>query len=256
MDWLRNVSLTILLCLVGAVFMYLGFAGTLSVWKLNLGIGDLAYRLAAIAAGVILVGGAVWLEVRIRSATTPPPQGPADDQGTWSTDNVFYSLDDPSAPQLADRLDGAKRISLLARSGVSIFAQYESLFIELGKSGCEFRVILVDPDSLVAPSIYGGDDESFETYVNAAFNNLNRMQEVLGKALSVRLIQYAPTISLLIVEHYKTRDDNMQVTFLFTHTLFGRDRPNFTLNKNDRWYSAFLGEFKKAWEAGADWRNG
>jgi hypothetical protein len=128
------------------------------------------------------------------------------------------------------------------------------LFKSLIAGGTEFRVVFCDPSSPGARSIYGGSDDSLAQYLQTTKSNLARLSTGGGAdRLSVRFVQYTPTASLMRVEHARKDRDFIQVTLLFTHARFGRDRPTFIVDRKSRWYDVFDEEMNAAWNSAAEW---
>jgi len=244
---ISNLPLTAVLCFIGGAMLLFGFGASFNALGVSIVLSDPLIRVVAFALSAMLIGTAIWLETSKRSgpATQAPP--------ALNTQQLF-SLDDGGMPSLADRLADAKKVSMLMRSGVSLFSQYEELFKSLITGGTEFRVVFCDPASPGARSIYGGSDDSLGQYLQTTKSNLARLSTGAGaNRLGVRLVQYTPTVSLMRVEHARKDRDFIQVTLLFTHTQFGRDRPTFIVDRKSRWYDVFDEEMNAAWNGAAEW---
>ena len=81
MDFLKNVSFSIALFLIGAIFLFLGLSGGFTVSNSSFTIQDALLRVISSIIGGILIAVAVYLEVKVRptgekaSAETPATKG-------------------------------------------------------------------------------------------------------------------------------------------------------------------------------------
>jgi len=164
-----------------------------------------------------------------------------------NSSSFFYTLDDEPAANFTFHLKNAKKVYILARTAVNLLANYERQIIESVKYGCEFKFLIVSPDSEAVKYIYGTDPKVYENNANKMKEVLLRIQERTGKELNIKTIYHAPTIGIIYVEK-ENGDSYLAISFYFLHSRVARDRPNFRLRSNDPWFVPFKDEFDKLWE--------
>lgn len=165
---------------------------------------------------------------------------------TLDSSSFFYTLDDSPEANFSSHLKNAKKVYVLARTAVNLLTNYERQIVEKIKTGCEFRFLLVSPDSEATRYIYGADPKFYEQNAKSMKQALFNIQTKTGKELNIQTIYHAPTIGLIYVEK-ENGESYIVVSFYFLHSRVGRDRPHFKLIQNDPWFTCFKDEFDKLW---------
>lgn len=262
MDFLKNVSFSIALFLVGAVFLFSGLSGGLTVSSYNLAIQDVLPRVVSSIIGVTLIGIAVYLELKMRPASEKTPTTkPATEEKTLApsetkrgrAEEFFYTLDDTPMESFPSMVKDSVRVQILGRTAVNLLGQYEKVFRQLGRAGCEIQLLFVDPSSEASKFLYGGSPEIYRNNIISASQHIKNLKSVLGNQLQVRVTKHAPTSSIIVIERQDIQKSFVQVQLYFLHSAVGRDRPIFKVNRDDKWYSLFRDEFARLWADSVEW---
>jgi hypothetical protein len=150
-------------------------------------------------------------------------------------------------------VEGAIRVQILGRTAVNLLGQYEKLFEQLGKDGCEIQLLFVDPLCETAKFIYGSNPEVYKNNIISASQHLSRMKNIVGHSLQVKVTKHAPTMSIIAIEKQDMQQGFLQVQLYFLHSAVGRDRPIFRITRGDRWYRVFRDEFTQLWSDSVEW---
>lgn len=167
-----------------------------------------------------------------------------------NAEDFFYTLDENIGSNFPEIIKDAKSVSILARTAVNLLSQYERHFVELGKRGCETRLLFISPRSDASKYVYGSNPEVFEGNIRKMNYHLSKLHRIIGDLFTAKIIQHAPTTSLIFIEKENQKDSFIIVQLYFLHSRISRDRPLFRVNATDKWYGAFYDEFKELWESG------
>jgi hypothetical protein len=263
MDTLKNISFSIALFIIGAIFILLGLSGGFTFSNYALAIQDVWSRIVAITIGVVLSIVAIYMETKMKSAGEKTLSGKTvatkDTARTEETakqvpaSSFFFTLDDKQVESFPDMVKDAVRIQILGRTSVNLLGQYEREFERLGKDGCEIQLLFVDPLSDASKFLYGSNPEIYKNNIISASQHLKKMKQILGTRLTVKTTKHAPTCSTIVIEKQDMQSGFVQVQLYFLHSAIGRDRPIFRVNYGDKWYGIFRDEFAKLWVDSVDW---
>jgi hypothetical protein len=262
MDFLKNISFSIALFFIGAIFLFLGLSGGFTVSNYSFTIQDALPRVVSSIIGGILIAVAIYLEVKVRPASEKlSGETPATKESVTSlskakglrAEEFFYTLDDRPAEGFANMVKDAVRVQILGRTAVNLLSQYERVFEELGRAGCEIQLLFVDPSSEASKFLYGSNPEVYGNNIILASQHLKRLKSIMGYRLQVRVTKHAPTSSIIVIEKQDMPQGFIQVNLYFLHSAVGRDRPIFKVNHGDKWYSIFRDEFTQLWTDSVEW---
>jgi hypothetical protein len=257
MEVLKNLSFSITLFVIGAIFILLGLSGGLSLADYSLAIQETWPRVIASLVGAILAGLGVYIEVRSKSLLGKPTAKEAEEQPGESrglqAEVFFYTLDDSRAESFPNMVQDAVRLHILGRTMVNLLGQYGRVFEELSRSGCEVRLLFVDPSSEACRFLYGSNLEIYRSNIATTASHLERLRRVCGRQLQVKVTRHAPTSSIIIVEKQNLQQSFVQVQLYFLHSAVGWDRPIFRVTYGDKWYKTFQGEFNQLWSDSEEW---
>lgn len=246
---LRSVSFNAVLLVTGALLLLTGISGgfTTGSYAVAIQSGVLCSLLSVAGMGMVLF--AIYAEVRPRLTRPARSITPAEPTATTH----FWTLDEVHSKGFPSMVESALRVSILARTASNLLGQYQRKFEELGTRGCEIRLLLVDPKSDACEFLYGGHLEFYENSVRSTKSHLNRMTEAARRHLQVKVMDGAPTVSLLIVDKQDDKSSFLQAQIYLLHGATGRDRPIFRLRRNDKWYGVFRDEFEALWRNATPW---
>lgn len=172
-------------------------------------------------------------------------------QELQSTD-IFHTLDDEKET-FEQYTKGAKRVSILARTGVNILSQYSRIFENLGKNNCEIRLLLLDKNSAASRYVYGQNKQIFIKNYEKTIWHYKEIKKNIKDNISLKFINPAPTLSTVIVEK-DNGEDFISVQLYFIHSCIGRDRPLFRVYKKSKWFKVFLEEFEHLWRTHEEYK--
>ncbi|HKZ46793.1 MAG TPA: hypothetical protein VJ202_05360, partial [Thermodesulfobacteriota bacterium] len=130
------------------------------------------------------------------------------------------------------------------------------VFEKIGKSGCQIKIMSLDPDCEAAKHVYGGKYDFYRTNIESSIKTMIHLKQVLGNKFLVKKVGYAPTVSIIIIKKKKNFQNQvfMRVQLYFLRGAIGADRPIFRVDYKDKWYKVFKKEFDLLWEQSAsDW---
>ena len=186
----------------------------------------------------------------VRIALPDVQDGPATtESGDMPPPSSLFTLDSREIETIGELIESSGRVSLLLRSGINIFHNYQSAFERLLARRGAIRVIVVDPSSQAAVHVYGDNPGLYEENLRSSLRVLQRLADVASKhgaAFSLRTLSAVPPFSMMIAE----RDDlqslvRVQINFLLSHV--SRDRPVLDLAERDPWFENFSQEFDSLW---------
>lgn len=253
MDVLKSISFSIALFIIGAIFLLLGLSGGITISGNSLIMQESWAKILSSVIGGLLVIISIWIEVKPKLSGKSGKETAIKNGEKARADNFFYTLDDKSAESFPSMVEGAIRVQILGRTAVNLLGQYEKLFEQLGKSGCEIQLLFVDPLCETAKFIYGSNPEVYKNNIISASQHLNRMKGLIGHRLQVKVTKHAPTMSIIAIEKQDMQKGFLQVQLYFLHSAVGRDRPIFRINRDDRWYGVFRDEFTQLWSDSVEW---
>lgn len=162
-------------------------------------------------------------------------------------EDFFYTLDEKPGTNFPELIKGAKSISILARTAVNLLSQYERYLLDLGKNGCEIKLLFISPKSEATRYVYGTNPEVFDENIRKMDFYLKRLKKANASLFHAKSIMHAPTTSLILIEKENPSDNFIVVQLYFLHSRLSRDRPLFKITSKDKWYSAFFDEFNQLW---------
>lgn len=251
-DFLKTISFTVLLAVAGILFLLLALSGGFAISGTKIMLATKELRIASAILGLLLIGTSIVLEAKIRffrRAESDKPQ----EAVAIAAQEFFHTLDESPADSFPNMVKDAVRVEILSRTAVNLLSQYRKVFEELGKNGCEIRLLLGDPASDACKFLYGSRPELYRYNVTAAAEHVKELKNLLGSRFQVHVTKYAPTMSIVIVEKRDAVQGFAQVQLYFLHGAVGRDRPVFRIDHGDRWYSMFSEEFLQLWTDSVEW---
>lgn len=258
MDAIKNISFSIALVIIGAIFILIGASGGLFIDNFSFIIDQSWAKGILLIFGVGMVGTAVFVEMKSKS--TQPKLQTHDrsiDKSLYQhtgAESFFYTLDKKGIESFPEMITDAISIKIMARTIVNLLNQYEKDLEKICETGCELKFLLVNPESDVSKSLYGINPEAFYNNAIATARHLERLRGTIGTKLQTRIINRAPTISIVIVEKNEAINGMIQTQFYFLHSAVGRDRPIFNIHFGDKWFQTFADEFNELWKEGIDWK--
>ena len=82
-----------------------------------------------------------------------------------------------------------------------------------------------------------------------ALDHLQGLKKCFPNKVHVRMIEYAPTFGILMVERRHPRKSEIHIKLFFAYSAFGRNRPHIPISEKDsRWFGLFSREFDLAWK--------
>lgn len=264
---LKSLSFNTILFLIGAAFILIGLTGGFSITNYTLTIQENWARITAATIGMVLVIVAIYAEIKSKSRESKPVSGKDETKNTGketpaatskpearvSAEDFFYTVDDKFADSFPNLVQDAKRLSILGRTAVNLLSQYHKTFETLGKAGCEIRLLFVDPQSETSKLLYGSNLEIYRSNITTACSHLKALKQTLGHQLAVRVMNHAPTISIIVIEKQDFQQSFLQAQFYFLHSAVGCDRPVFIVQAGDKWYDIFREEFSMLWSNSQKW---
>jgi hypothetical protein len=156
---------------------------------------------------------------------------------------------------LEERLNGAKRVSILGGSLFRLINEYQRLFEQLAESGCRLRFLMTDPKTVAAESLSSAvayessDIETYRMQMQTALSGLLSLSARYRDRFEVRLFAFAPPFSLLIIE--KGTDSSTIQVELYPFRLPARDRPTLVLERerDPRLHAMFTSQYEAMWSS-------
>jgi hypothetical protein len=155
----------------------------------------------------------------------------------------LFLLGDEPAEGFANIVEGAKCVSLLARSAVNLFNLNFHVFDALAGTGCKVRLLLVDPD--VASFIFTEPGILRDNTRTTARNLLRLLPRAKG-TLEVRVTSCVPTMSLVVVDKGVPAESTIRAQ-PYLYSCHGSNRPHLRVDHGDRWHEVFHQEFESLW---------
>lgn len=261
MEVLKNISFSIALFLIGAIFVFFGLSGGFVLKSYSFMLNDIWARILSTFIGIVLVSFALYIEIRLKTISIGKTDAKKSDknvltgtkQTSMQTQDFFFTLDDKQAENFPVMIKDSICVQILARTIVNLLSQYEKTFEQIGREGCEIKFLFVDPSSDASKFLYGSDSEVYRSNIILAAQHIKKLKHILGARLQVRVIKHAPTVSAIIIQKQELTKSFMQVQLYFLHSAVGRDRPIFRVQYGDKWYKVFEDEFNQLWTDSAEW---
>jgi len=249
MEFLKTVSRSMLMALAGIVIVLLSLSE-------HLELGSLKYtsdsstisRAILLSLGLGLLVTGVILEITsLRKRSSESHQ--KEPQAGVSVDKVFNTVDE--LPSLEARVQGAYRVSILARTAFHILNGYQRLLQDLGEAGCDIGLIIVDPMSDASNYLYGSQLERYKANLATSVPQISQLKKSLGRKFTFRVTSDVPPFSLVHIER-KDGESSLIVQLNFMHSRISQDRLVFRVSEKDNWYKAFVDELDKTWNGATE----
>ncbi len=168
-------------------------------------------------------------------------------------EDFFHTLDDKQpADSFPNMIKNCEQIDIMTRTSINLLSQYQKEFERLGKSGCKINLLFVDPESVTSNFLYGSNTLLYRSNITGAARIIKSLQNVIGDKLEVRVTQHAPTVSIINFKKHQQKGF-IQASLYFIHGAYGRDRPIFHIESQDKWYEIFENEFDEIWKKSTNW---
>jgi len=157
-----------------------------------------------------------------------------------------------------ESIQNAENIDLCGTTLMQVGTQFRGVYEEKLRSGCNLRLLLIDPNShaveLVGKRNYEAKSspEALRVYLNVSIDNLRALNSLSDKkgACEIRTLDHAPAIGMIIVNRDKENSEIFVQIFPYKtpHT----NRPWFHLreDKETKWYNYFKNQFDLMWRDG------
>jgi hypothetical protein len=253
-----------LLTIIGILMLLIGSAGNVSIQGNAVTLPNTYIRILIATLGGLMAVCSFVLEVKSHSFLTSKlpqeqQQGGASRQKApaHKTDasEFFYNSDDDRAETFTRMTHDAKRVWVLARTGVNLLNSNASVMNSLLKHSCEINLLFTDPSSDATRNLYGGDSAIYWLNIQAAARHVGELRTRFPRNFHVNIMPHAPTMSMVIVESNNPEHDFIRVMFYFIHSAYGNDRPMFKVLRGDRWFDIFKEEFTQLWGRAVPWDN-
>lgn len=204
---------------------------------------------------------ALWLDLCKKLEALPAPQEPSKpmrgtDPASAGTQTIPSRADSflgqlgGEGDDLRALVDGATRVSVLARTAVNLFNFHGHLLRDLAQEGCDVRLLLVAPD---VPDVYKYDsDHKFQRNLESTAAHVRELLSSARRRVEVRFTRHAPTMSVFVIEKGEPHKHVVRVQPYFLHSCSGAERPMFTVSGDKRWYPIFWKEFDTLWHTADD----
>ena len=256
MEFAKNMSFSLGAALIGAIFIVLGVSDGFTISNFDLAIGQTWAKIVLILLGFFLVLFAVFFEIKTKiiSFDNRKTDSRSKIRIRPNAEDFFYTLDEKGIESFPELINGAVSIKIMGRTIVNLLNLYEKELEQIGKTGCELKFLLVNPESSASKSLYGVNPEAFHNNAIATARHLERLINSIGANLQTRIINKAPTVSIVIIEKNESIKGILQIQFYFLHSARGRDRPIFNIQHGDKYFKTFVDEFNELWNEGSDWK--
>lgn len=168
-------------------------------------------------------------------------------------DNLIFPLDKHPLGSFQSFTKGARKVYILGRTMVNLLSQNSRVIEDLCASGCEIKILFVDPSWEGSGFLYGISDDTYQNNVRSC---TGRLRELLKKGegrFHPKIIRHAPPFSVIIVGFENAAQNFIHVGMYFLHSRHGFDRPTFIVRYGDRWYQDFVDEFDALWDNAREW---
>lgn len=254
-----KVKLSLGSMLIGALFILLAIVGKIDVKGVIVGITNDSLRWLTGILGLILIVVGFLIEFlqskpepKISTSPNAAALASASANRIQAAD-FLYNPDDGHAETFAKLTSGAKQVWIMARTGVNLLNTYEATIENLIKCGCKVNLLFTDPACEATRYLYGGETEIYRQNIATTARHIASVREkVRSELFTVRVMQHAPTMSIILAEHHDPSTDLLRVAIYFIHK-YGNDRPLFRVHTGDRWFKPFKEELLVLWQAAKPW---
>lgn len=250
MDFLKHLPERGWLLLVGAALLLIGCVTGFRIASVELAVTSGWGRGTLVVVGLSLVLVAVAVEFR-RSSTRSNTAAPA--QTSLTATEFFHTLDDGAAIPFTEMVRDATRVDILARTAVNLLGQYGKEIERLCATGCTVRALFANPSARSSRALYGTAVGAYRNNVRTATSLIGSLKKKLGDSFDPRMMDFAPTLSLIHIEKRDRAQSFVRVQLYFLHSCIGRDRPLFVVPQTDGWYPVFCDEFEQLFRQGRPW---
>lgn len=238
---LKRLGLDAVLLLVGTVLLLAGLSDELQVGSLKVAVADGWPRWIVSALGTALLVAGAALAVRGRSMRA------LEAAEFVSRDEFLHTLDEVES--FTSAFAGCTRIDLMLRTGANVLNRYRSALVEAAKSGTTVRILVLDPSSEAAKSVYGPGSDQYLNNARLIPPAILALERRSKGRIVVRKTSYLPPFSMFIAYKRDQPNTYARVQINFTHTAIGGDRPTIGIPVESRWFKVLEQEFKEAWKA-------
>lgn len=163
---------------------------------------------------------------------------------------------------LEERLKGATRIAISGGSLFRLMSEYQRVFEDLAKSGCEMRFLVSDPNSqasLFLSSVVVYESANPETYRENMKNSIKALESIATRhpeLCQLRLADFAPPFSVVIIE--KGNASCLIQVEIYPFKVPARERPTLLLDKDKdpRLHEFFRDQYNAMWDSNhvSEWK--
>jgi len=142
-----------------------------------------------------------------------------------------------------ERFSNASNVELMGRSLGGILPGIAPIIRERAKAGCNFRILITDPEYFQTLEKSGYSSGS--VFLDISLRILERLSKIDN--IEIRFMKFPPNYSLLVIDLDK-HHGSIQVE-LYTNAADTHKRPHFTLTQftDKGWYEFYKNEFEKVW---------
>jgi hypothetical protein len=162
--------------------------------------------------------------------------------------DVFYNR--VKKPPLEETIGKAANVWINAKNLNSTIVPHFELFEQKIRGGCNFRFIMIDPDSLACQLASENGLDGYRERLNSSLIGLRKLaNDPLRKGhIELGLVNFIPPFSLVITDALTTKA-RMTVEF-YGYKIGGRERVNVLCVKStdNIWYQFYLKQFEEMWK--------
>lgn len=174
---------------------------------------------------------------------------------------ILKSYDDKMIEEIRNHLKSAKEIWLLTRTGQSFITYvYKKEFEEILKER-KGRFLFLAPENLALEMVANVVKEKLEKLKSLIHNPieykeyLNSLREISKEEIDIRVIDYLPAWTLVIINPTKLDDHSIIYIELATYRAKYNGRPVFKVTPQDgEYFTMFLNEFNEMWKDAKSWK--
>ena len=206
MDTLKNISFSLMLLLIGAIFIPVGLSGEARVGTYDVPIRDAWARAALTIFGVILVGAAIYLEFKSKSIIRKQDKAKRSTNKNDALSPHYDKFSPISEREFLEKVDLSKvsHLYILGHTGQTIFTPFRARLEKLIAKGPgnfpeEIRILIRAP---IAEGLRRNN------YIHNTTVAIGQLQE-MHKNINVRFYESVPAIRGIICQYRtqeKTRD--------------------------------------------------
>lgn len=264
-EFLKKAPMTVALFVIGAIFVIIGLVEKIDISGNVVQIPTDWGKIFAVGLGMILMFFSCVLVYQQYAAIKNQPNRKRHHKTKENSafqesksfpakaEDFFHTLDDKlPADSFPNMIKNCEQIDIMTRTSINLLSQYQKEFEKLGKSGCKINLLFVDPESVTSEFLYGTNTPLYRSNITGAARIIKALQNVIGEKLEVRVTQHAPTVSIINFKKHQQKGF-IQASLYFIHGAYGRDRPIFQIESQDKWYEIFENEFDEIWKKSNKW---